>query len=36
MRRQARREGMVTMAEDAVLKVLAGQTTVDEIVRTVA
>jgi type IV pilus assembly protein PilB len=36
IRRQARREGMRTLREDGVLKVLAGQTTVNELVRTVA
>lgn len=36
IRRQARREGMRTMAEDGVLKVLAGQTTLDELARMVA
>jgi type IV pilus assembly protein PilB len=36
IRRQARREGMRTMREDGVLKVLAGQTTLNELSRTVA
>ena len=36
IRRQARREGMRTMAEDGVLKVLAGHTTLDELARMVA
>jgi type IV pilus assembly protein PilB len=36
IRRQARREGMRTMREDGVLKVLAGQTTLAELARTVA
>lgn len=35
IRRQARREGMRTMGEDGVLKILAGQTTVDELARVV-
>ena len=36
IRRQARREGMRTMREDGVLKVLAGETTLNELARTVA
>ena len=36
IRRQARREGMRTLREDGVLKVLAGETTMEELVRTVA
>ena len=36
IRRQARREGMRTMREDGVLKVLAGETTLNELSRTVA
>jgi type II secretory ATPase GspE/PulE/Tfp pilus assembly ATPase PilB-like protein len=36
MRRQARREGMRTMREDGVMKVLAGETTLNELARTVA
>jgi type IV pilus assembly protein PilB len=36
IRRQARREGMLTMREDGVLKVLSGQTTLNELARTVA
>jgi type IV pilus assembly protein PilB len=36
IRRQARREGMRTMREDGVLKVLAGHTTLNELSRTVA
>ncbi len=36
IRRQARREGMRTMREDGVLKVLSGQTTLNELTRTVA
>jgi type IV pilus assembly protein PilB len=36
IRRQARREGMRTMREDGVLKVLAGHTTLSELARTVA
>lgn len=36
IRGQARREGMITMAEDGVLKVLAGHTTLDELARMVA
>ena len=36
IRRQARREGMRTMREDGVLKVLNGQTTLNELARTVA
>ena len=36
IRRQARREGMRTMREDGVLKVLTGQTTLAELARTVA
>ena len=36
IRRQARREGMRTMREDGVLKVLTGQTTLNELTRTVA
>jgi len=36
IRGQARREGMVTMAEDGVLKVLAGHTTLEELARMVA
>ncbi len=36
IRRQARRDGMRPMAEDGVLKVLAGQTTLDELARMVA
>ena len=36
IRRQARREGMRTMREDGVLKVLTGQTTLNELARTVA
>jgi type IV pilus assembly protein PilB len=36
MRRQARREGMRTMREDGVMKVLAGETTLNELSRTVA
>ncbi len=33
--RQARREGMRTLREDGLLKVLAGHTTVEEIARAV-
>ncbi|HMN98773.1 MAG TPA: ATPase, T2SS/T4P/T4SS family [Miltoncostaeaceae bacterium] len=36
IRRQARREGMRTMREDGVMKVLAGETTLNELSRTVA
>ncbi|MGD9571652.1 MAG: GspE/PulE family protein [Thermoleophilia bacterium] len=36
IRRQARREGMKTMREDGVMKVLAGHTTLNELSRTVA
>jgi type IV pilus assembly protein PilB len=36
IRRQARREGMRTMREDGVMKVLAGETTLNELARTVA
>jgi type IV pilus assembly protein PilB len=36
IRRQARREGMRTMREDGVIKVLAGETTLSELSRTVA
>jgi len=36
MRRQARREGMRTMREDGVMKVLRGETTLNELARTVA
>ena len=36
IRRHARREGMRTMREDGVLKVLTGQTTLNELARTVA
>jgi type IV pilus assembly protein PilB len=36
IRRQARREGMRTMREDGILKVLTGQTTLNELARTVA
>ena len=36
IRRQARREGMRTMREDGVMKVLTGQTTLNELARTVA
>ena len=36
IRRQARREGMRTMREDGVVKVLTGQTTLNELTRTVA
>lgn len=36
IRRQARRDGMRTLREDGVLKVLAGETTMEELVRTVA
>jgi type IV pilus assembly protein PilB len=36
IRRQARREGMRTMREDGVAKVLAGLTTLGELTRTVA
>jgi type II secretory ATPase GspE/PulE/Tfp pilus assembly ATPase PilB-like protein len=36
IRRQARREGMRTMREDGILKVLSGQTTLNELARTVA
>jgi type IV pilus assembly protein PilB len=36
IRRQARREGMRTLREDGVLKVLNGLTTLDELARTVA
>jgi len=36
MRRQARAEGMRTLREDGLRKVLAGVTTVDEVLRTVA
>ena len=36
IRRQARREGMRTMREDGVMKVLAGETTLNELTRTVA
>jgi type IV pilus assembly protein PilB len=36
IRRQARREGMITLREDGLRKVLAGQTTIDELMRTVS
>jgi type IV pilus assembly protein PilB len=36
IRRQARREGMRTLREDGVLKVLNGLTSLDELARTVA
>jgi type IV pilus assembly protein PilB len=36
IRRQARREGMVTLREDGLRKVLAGETTLDELLRTVS
>ena len=36
IRRQARREGMRIMREDGVMKVLTGQTTLNELARTVA
>ncbi len=36
IRRQARRDGMRTMREDGILKVLTGQTTLNELTRTVA
>ena len=36
IRRQARREGMRTMREDGVMKVLGGETTLNELSRTVA
>jgi type IV pilus assembly protein PilB len=36
IRRQARREGMRTMREDGVMKVLSGETTLNELSRTVA
>jgi type II secretory ATPase GspE/PulE/Tfp pilus assembly ATPase PilB-like protein len=35
IRRTARREGMRTLREDGILKVLAGQTTIEELARAV-
>ena len=36
IRRQARKEGMITLREDGLRKVMAGETTVDELMRTVS
>ena len=36
IRRQARKEGMITLREDGLRKVLKGLTTLDELMRTVS